>query len=232
MPKKKISKSQEEDMTENNEELSIPEENLLKPQETELEAPMPKSKKYTNFVIRQKESYAEEVRNIIRNELINYEKERQNLKLQRKQEEERLRVEKENRELLDTVRKLKEYGLNPQQVIQETKVIKEKNTTHKKCMFCNGSFVKGNLPRHMNVCMQNPDSKNFKFLKAKQELETIKEIAKQKKTVKQVEPEEYDEPEDEVEVKKPTISQKAKPSISYSKRQQNRNNQDEQNDIW
>jgi hypothetical protein len=217
----KISKVVDEDMTETNENLPIPEENVVKNAETDVEVSVPKSKKYTNFVIRQKESYAEEVKNIIRNELLNFEKQRQELKLQRKQQEEQLKRERENQELLDTVRKLKEYGLNPQQVIQESKVINEKNATHKKCIFCNGSFVKGNLNRHMGVCIQNPESKSHKFLKAKKQLETEKK-AKAKKVVEE-EPEDESEPE-------PPKPVRIKPSMSYTKKPQKNN--DEANDIW
>jgi hypothetical protein len=220
MPKKKISQNLVEDMQENNEELSIPEENVVKNVEVESEVPVPKSKKYTNFVIRQKDQYAQEVRNIIRNELLNFEKEKQQLKLQRKQQEEELKREKENQELMDTVRKLRDFGLDPAQVIQETRINNQKNITQKKCIFCNNAFNKNNLTRHMNVCLHNPDSKSHQFLKSKKKLENEKK-EKAKKII--------EEPEEEIEEPEPPKPVRIKPTMSYTKRPQKNI---EEADIW
>ena len=235
MAKKKIIQIQPEDMQENNEDISIPEENLIPIKETEPEVVLPKSKKYVNFVTKQKDQYAEEVRNIIRNELINYEKHRQNLKLERKQREEQLRLQKENEELLHTVRKLRDFGLNPEQVIQETRVVNQKNITQKKCIFCHNSFNKNNLTRHMNVCLHNPDSKSHQFLKSKKKLEEEKKIKQRQVVEDPVE----DDPQDDYEEPEPEPPKRGTPrvrpqsskfTVKPNNKQNNKQNDDDE--IW
>jgi hypothetical protein len=151
---------------------------------------------------------------------LNFEKEKQQLKLQRKQQEEELKREKENQELMDTVRKLRDFGLDPAQVIQETRINNQKNITQKKCIFCNNAFNKNNLTRHMNVCLHNPDSKSHQFLKSKKKLENEKK-EKAKKII--------EEPEEEIEEPEPPKPVRIKPTMSYTKRPQKNI---EEADIW
>ena len=188
---------------------------VSEPVEVESESDSVKNNKYTSFIGRQRGEIVDGVRQVIKDELWSWYKEKADYKKKQKEEEERQRREKEDAELFEAFKKFKATGLT-HPLAGETKPKKNVSNAKETCEFCKKDFLARSYVKHVESCPDNPNGKHADKFKHRF----------QKKPNKIVE----QEPEEEIE--EPEVQRKVKEVKAKAPRKAEQKYQSYNEDIW
>ena len=172
-------------------EQQIPEEVITKSNDEKINTnniePKQRKGRKGSFAETQRLLLLQEMKGIIREEFLNTWEIKQQKKRELRETQEKLRKEQEEKELFEAFKAFKIHGQNP--ITSE----KPKRVTPKdkgNCDFCKKEILLYNLPKHVSVCIENPDGKykdkfKYKFEKKKK----VKEVVEDPETDSEPEPE-------------------------------------------
>ena len=188
------------------EEQQIPEEVIAKSNDEKVDyskvPSKPKKGRKDSFAHTQRVLLLQDMRGIIREEFLNTWELKQQKKRELREAQDKLRKEQEEKELFEAFKAFKQHGQNPITSEKPKKVTpKDKGN----CDFCKKEILLYNLPKHVSVCIENPDGKYKDKFKYKFE---------KKKKVKEVEEENVEEQK----IEEPKVEKKQPPQMFFKRK--------------